>query len=196
VLAVLLGFVVLIAAALAIPVALKFRVAWPDTERLKLEVGWAFGLVRFRIDGAQGARSSSAGGRQSPRRRRRNDSSKRKLRIASLVRDQRFRRRLARFVGRTWRALGKDRVRIHLRIGLDDPADTGRLWAVLGPASALLADVREAALELQPDFHDEVFQLDGSGSVRVVPLHLLLLAAGLAVSPVVWRGLWQARAAA
>ena len=84
---------------------------------------------------------------------------------------------------------------LRLRIGLGDPADTGRLWALVGPLSGYLAASGQAVIAVEPDFVDSVFEARGSGALSVVPLRMLGLVTGLLLSPPVWRGLWRMRAA-
>ena len=94
-----------------------------------------------------------------------------------------------------WRAIGKRGLDLRLRIGLGDPADTGRLWALVGPLSGYLAASGQAVIAVEPDFVDSVFEARGSGALSVVPLRMLGLVTGLLLSPPVWRGLWRMRAA-
>ena len=68
-----------------------------------------------------------------------------------------------------------------MRIGLGDPADTGLLWAFLGPLSAL--PLRNAELRLEPEFVDPVLELEADGRLLLVPLRFLILAVAFALSP-------------
>ncbi|MDH3508770.1 MAG: DUF2953 domain-containing protein, partial [Gammaproteobacteria bacterium] len=87
-----------------------------------------------------------------------------------------------------WGAVRKQSILLRLRIGLGDPADTGRLWAIVGPVAGMLTAVRDATIEIEPEFFDPAFELDTSGSIRVVPLHIVYLVVSLMFSPSVWRG--------
>lgn len=62
---------------------------------------------------------------------------------------------------------------VHVRLGLGDPADTGRLWAVLGPLGAMLASLRRADVAIEPDFIEPVLDLDARGRLVLVPLRLM-----------------------
>lgn len=77
-----------------------------------------------------------------------------------------------RSVSDRWRALGKKDLSLRIRIGLGDPADTGRLWDFLGLVSALLAGVRSLSVLLQPEFADEILAVSGGGRLRVIPLQV------------------------
>ena len=84
---------------------------------------------------------------------------------------------------------------LRLRIGLGDPADTGRLWGFAGPVAGVLAGTGGASIEIVPEFFDETFELDSSGDIRLVPLQMVYLAAGLLLSPALWQGLKHLRTA-
>jgi hypothetical protein len=85
---------------------------------------------------------------------------------------------------------------LRVRVGLDDPADTGRLWGVVGPLAAALPRPAAARVAVAPEFAREALEIDGRGSVRIVPLRLLLVLLVFALSPVTLRALHAMRAAA
>lgn len=175
----LLLFLLFIVALLAIPLSLAFQVSRRDALKGSVELRWAFGLLRIRIPLEEGEGSS----RQAPRRRQ-------PLRFGSLG-DSAFRLRMLRFVGDLWRAMHKQDIYLQLRLGLGDPADTGRLWAVVGPVAALLASSGEARVAVEPEFMDAVFEIDAGGAVRIIPLQIIYLVLALLLSPAVWRAIRQ-----
>ena len=103
-----------------------------------------------------------------------------------------LRRRLWRFARDCWRAVRKDDVRVKCRIGLAEPADTGMLWGVLGPISGGLQTVSDCDILLAPEFSGESFQCEAEGRLRVYPIQLGGLFAGLLASPRLWRALLRA----
>ncbi len=185
-------FLVLLVGVLAIPLTLTFRLSLGDGRPSDVRFRWAFGLVDARP--RPGGRPASK--RKAKRRRRpdRRDASRRRGRnvIAALRRGD-FRARIVKFAKDSWRAIHKEDLTLRLRVGLGDPADTGQLWSVLGPVSGMLTNVRQASIQLEPDFVDATLQVDSSGSVRIVPLQLLYLTTALLLSPSVWRGLRRMR---
>jgi hypothetical protein len=103
-----------------------------------------------------------------------------------------FRQRVYRLVTDVWRAAHLHRLRLRMRLGLGDPADTGQLWAVLGPLSALAQGLRGADVHIEPAFMESVFEFHARGRLRVIPLQLLALALAFVLSPVcirAWRSL-------
>ena len=77
------------------------------------------------------------------------------------------------------------------RIGLGDPADTGRFWGMLSIVTGFLAMVREAVILLEPDFEQAVFEFDGQGSFRIIPLQMCLVMALFLLSPPALRAGWH-----
>jgi hypothetical protein len=199
--AVLLVLIVL----LAIPVTLRFNISWDGTLQQDVRVVWAFGLVRLRIASAPSSGDARAEGRPKkrlgrtrPRRRRERREAGREKRadVVRALRVRRFRRRLRRFIRTLWRSFHKDDIKLRIRIGLGDPADTGQLWALLGPISALLAIVREISVSLVPEFQEATFALDTSGKIRLIPGRLVVVVIALFLSPSFWLGMKTLRGAA
>ena len=182
----LLVLLVAVIALLAMPVTLSFRLAWPDVADNDVRLGWAFGLVRVNFPTTPAGPDRPSGqqpmDRQAP-------SSRRKVNVWAAIRQSGFRRRVGRFMGDLWRAVHKRDVRLRVRIGLGDPADTGQLWGAIGPVSGVLGNFRDIAIFIEPEFQEETLALAGSGRIRIVPLQLLYLAVGLGLSPAIWRGL-------
>lgn len=188
-------FLLLLVALLAIPVTLTFRLAWHQALQGQVQLGWAFGLLRVRIPLPKPASASSAGEKPLQKKARSREPARKGGTPFRLMRQKPFRRRIIRFVGDVWRAVHKEDVRLRLRVGLGDPADTGQLWAIMGPLAGVLANTREASIAIEPDFMDALFEFDGSGSIRFVPLQLLWLTLAMLLSPPVRRGMQQMRAA-
>ena len=182
-------------ALLAIPLTLTFQVAWPDVPRSKAEVTWAFGLLRKHITPAAQRRDEAARGDTRERTARARRPRSAQSGVLKALGQREFRDRILRFASDLWHAVHKRDVRLRLRVGLGDPADTGQLWGFLGPMAGLLGSVREIAIVLEPEFEDEVLEFDGDGCVRVVPLRLILLFIALMLSPALWRGIRRMRLA-
>ena len=178
----------LVVVLLSVPVVVAWRVAWPKGTGNDVELGWLFGLVRIPLSGLSDRAPSPA----SERPARREISGKTK--VFRAFRYKPFRRRLVRYVRRMWQLIEKRDVRIRVRVGLDDPAATGQLWAVVGPLAALLSALDPVVVSIEPDFANEALDLDSSGRLRIVPLRLLASTLALGLSPDLWRGLRLMRA--
>ena len=192
-LTVLVVFVLLIIALLAIPVTLSFSVFWLQTFQGYIKLQWLFGLVRLQLP-ALLAKSTTVDDEKLANIIGRFDSSvhKKKKHLAIIWRKG-FRQRIIRFVNDFWRAIHKQDIDLRIRIGLGDPADTGLLWAFVGPAAGMLSNVQEAFIKIEPEFTETTFELDGSGNIRLIPLQMIFLIVGLLLSPPVWQGIKQMR---
>lgn len=65
------------------------------------------------------------------------------------------------------------------RIGLDDPADTGRLWGMIQPLIHVLRGPRRL-IDLAPEFSGPCLDLAATGEVAILPLRLIRAAATFA----------------
>ena len=189
----MLAFLALLAiliGILAIPVAVAFRVSGlPFKEDVRLV--WAFGLVNVRLRESQDLDLEDLDDERGPTDE---DAASGGANPLAALKIREFRQRMLRFLRDLWQAVHKDDIRLHARLGLGDPADTGQLWALLGPLSGVLRSVEEAVIDVEPDFGEARFEFDGSGRVTIVPLRIIGIVLALAASPVFWRGVMAMRA--
>ena len=187
------AFLFLLIALLAIPITLRFHVSWREALQDDVRLLWAFGLVRVRIPLQTKARTHEAvTPKKKPRASKR--ASRKRLNVVAALRQPRFRRRIANFLKDLWHAVHKKNLSLRVRVGLGDPADTGQLWAIVGPAAGMLSTVRHASIHIEPEFVDPTFEVDGSGVIRLIPLQMIYLVIALLLSPPVWRGVREMRA--
>ena len=187
-------FLSLVVILLALPVTLTYQLSWKETLSASVRLNWAFGLVRADVSPGR-ATSKAVEPKAAGKKGRRSKKAKsRKANAMAAFRQPSFRRRIFRFVSDLWNAIHKKNVRLLVRAGLGDPSDTGRLWAVLGPLSGMLVRLRDARIMLEPDFLDATLEVDSSGTIRVIPLQITIIALGLLISPAVWRGMLVMRA--
>lgn len=185
-------FLSLIVILLAMPVTLTYQFSWKETPSANLRLNWAFGLVRADVSPDL---AKSGPDKSEPTRKkgaRRGKSTGRKNFMAA-IRQAPFRRRMLRFVSDLWRTIHKKNVQLLVRLGMGDPADTGRLWAVLGPLSGMLARLRDIRVTIEPDFLDATLEVDSSGTIRMIPLQIAIIVFGLLFSPPIWRGIMSMR---
>lgn len=116
-------------------------------------------------------------------------------RVAAFVQSRGLLRRARRYAGSIQRAIRVRELVGVARIGLDDPADTGELWGMVGPASVLLAR-RYPGFAIVPSFAGEEIDIEGRCRIAVVPLELLATTVAFALSPPFLRAAiaaWRAR---
>lgn len=177
---------ILLVGILAVPVTFQFDLHSDNGRRNDIYLRWAFGLVHLRIPTEKSTKAKE----RKPRKRR---SSRQRSSFLRVLRLKRLRRRVLRYIRDIWSAIHKDEVCARVRLGLDDPSDTGQLWAVVGPIAGILAAIEQISVNIEPVFSGAVFEFETAGRIRIIPLQLLILTAALLVSPTVWSAMWQMR---
>ncbi|MEE8176869.1 MAG: DUF2953 domain-containing protein [Acidobacteriota bacterium] len=79
---------------------------------------------------------------------------------------------------------------LRLRLGFDDPADTGVVWAFVGPLVAFLQAREAANVDVGAAFERETLEVDAAGKVRIVPAQLVSIGVMFVFSPVTLRAAW------
>ena len=178
---VLAGLLVL----LALPVEAAFRLEGIEAFTGQITIRWLFGLVRIRIPvpGVRERPAKPAAEREAARKRPRRKARRGPARVLAVLGQTAFRRRAYRLVEDLVRAVHVSQLRRRMRLGVGDPADTGRLWAVVGPLNAAAQGLRGAEVQIEPEFMDPVLEFRAQGRVLVVPLQVLALAVSFALSP-------------
>ncbi|MGA8890194.1 MAG: DUF2953 domain-containing protein [Anaeromyxobacteraceae bacterium] len=176
---------------LAIPLEVEFHLERRAATRGRVVIRWLFGAIHAEVSVPSGRR---AGKREKSRARARDGEQGRRRgrgrRMLSAIRDDAFRARAWRFAQELLRAARLDDVYLHARLGLGDPADTGRLWALLGPVGAAASALPGVDVRLEPEFLDPVLEVEARGKAVVVPLEILVLVGAFLVAPVslrTWR---------
>lgn len=174
----------LLALLLAVPLQVVFRVEGIEAFGARITLRWLFGLVRFRIrlpHGASGpgteSRAARSGAAAKPRERGG------RFDLPAALRQAAFRKRVFRLARDLLAAAHLHRVRLRMRLGLGDPADTGRLWAFLAPLQLMARRMRRADVQVEPDFIDAVFEFRAQGRLLLIPLQFVALIVGFALSP-------------
>jgi hypothetical protein len=191
---ILLAFLASVLALLAIPVDLAFSVQRHEgRQEARGTLGWLFGLVRVRLGGPK-ERVRAKPERPRPRRRRR--GRVRTRRATAMLRVEGFGWRLLRLARDLFRRIHIRDLSLEVRLGLADPADTGRLWGVVGPLIAMLPSSLVTRLAVEAEFTREALEVEGKGSIRIIPVQLLFVMLVFVLSPSTLRALHTARAAA
>ena len=90
------------------------------------------------------------------------------------------------------RILSSVRVRhldARLRIGLDDPADTGMLYAALWPVLVPLTYNSSTNVRLELSFEEPALEFTARGRIRVFPIQLVWSVLLFALSPAALRAM-------
>ena len=189
VVALLLGLMALF----SVPIDLVFRVRRERSLRASLSVRWMFGLVAFPI--RRQPRKKPA--KPKPEKPKKTGRGRRiALRVLEALRTPDFRRRALQFLKQVTAAVHLRNLALRLRVGFDDPADTGFFWAMFWPLIPLLPARPNVRLDVGPEFAGEAMEVDGQGEIRIIPAQMIWIAATFALSPVTLRtaGAQRARA--
>ena len=181
---------------LTIPLTLTYQLSWQQQLEGKAMLQWLFGLVRLQLAAPRDEQSAPEEKQIEGSTKHKSKKARKKLKPLAALRQKAFRKRILRFACDLWHAIRTRDLYLRIRVGLGDPADTGQLWALFGPLSGLLANIEDASIELEPEFIDDVFELDSSGKISVIPLQMLYLVLGLLCSPIFWRGMRRMHQAA
>lgn len=197
--AILSGLLVLL---LAIPIDLAFKINRIQQISGHVSIRWLFGLVGFRInipDTAKTGKTTTSNHLKNRKSHKIKSSAVKKQqlnapRFFSALKQSAFRRRFIRFIKDLLRAAHTHELFFCFRIGLGDPADTGQLWALLGPVAAIAANIRSAVVRIEPEFINPAFEMQSHGKFRLIPIQFIALVIAFALSPPsirVWRSLRQ-----
>jgi hypothetical protein len=187
---VLAGVVALLLVLLAAPVILRLEVHGHERIEGQAHLTAVFGVVKTDLRSATSKTRDRSGKRRTPRRRRPSArggfAALRTEGLAAAVR---------RLVGRLWRSIHVRHLDGLVVAGLEDPADTGMAWGLVGPVLSLTSQ-RWPDFRAEPCFDSARFEVDARGTLSVVPLRVLLVLLGFLFTPAVMRALvaaWRAR---
>jgi hypothetical protein len=182
--------------ALAVPLTVAFRIDRVTEVKGQVIFRWLFGVARLRI----GIPSPAKGGprhKKRPAKKAGKGKPRYAMRGVALLRQPAFRRRIVRFMKDLLRAVHARDLYLRLRIGLGDPADTGRLWGLLGPIAGIAASLHSAEVRIEPEFTAPVLELESHGEFHLIPLQIIAIAitfAGPSAILLAWRRLRRSNA--
>lgn len=183
----------LLIALLAVPLTVVFSVHRIKETKGVVRFRWLFGLVRFQLRIPQAAKARLRPARAEGEKAKSASQRERKAsagEVLSLIKQPAFRQRGYKFIRDMLRATHARNLFLRLRIGLGDPADTGCLWAIIGPIAALAQNLRSVAVRIEPEFVDPVFEIESHGRFRLVPIQFIALTVAFMLSPTMLRA-WR-----
>ncbi len=164
------AFIVLV---LCVPFDIALHMDMYERPKFRVRLVWLFGLISKEIRKAgkkpEGKKKDVDGKRQLRKGRRRVETIFAILRTKGLV------TQLKDLMRDTLSRLEIRELGANFRVGLDDPADTGLLFAFIGPATLFLSPYSSHRIRVQPAFGDEaVFEGCLYGTVRLRPIRLVI----------------------
>ena len=163
VVATLASLAVVIVLVLCIPLDAVLHIDIHGRPKFQMRLAWLFGLVSKEITRAK---------KKKPKEKKRKGRIKART-IFKILRTRGLLGQLRRLLWDIFRQLHIRDLRVNFRVGLDDPADTALLFALIGPATFFLGSSQVHEIRIEPSFEDEVvFEGYLHGAVRLVPIQL------------------------
>jgi len=188
---------------LAIPLTLDYKLSWSGSLNGELRFRWLFGLLKKNIPLSSFLqRDKNARNKWSKNKPKRNDRSKNSQKTGSLRQTTLFfhialrtdiKRRILKLVRSLWLSIDKRDLKLRLRLGLGDPADTGMMWAALGPVSALPINNEKMSVTFEPEFQKNTIEFDSSGEITLIPIQPIWLVVCFLLSPSLWLAFYRNR---
>ena len=168
--ATLAGLVGLVIFVLCVPLDMDFRVDLYGRPKLRLRLVWLFGLVNKELSREKKkAREKKEAAEGKPKKKRRVGFGAvlEILKVRGLAGQFKS---LLRGVIRSFRI---SQLEANFRVGLDNPADTGLLLAVIGPVTHILNRSFPYRIRVQPSFTEAVLEGFSSGNLSIRPIRLV-----------------------
>jgi hypothetical protein len=178
---------------LLVPVEVR---AWGEADdgvRGRVRVQWLFGLAHrdFPPRTPRGKPQADAGPPPAAKPKR----ARRPFSPLAMLRAPGFRPALRRLLRRLRHATLLRSWSLRLRVGSDDPAETGMILAALVPALPLLLLVPRGDVDLAPDWSGVAFAARAEAALRLLPLVATAAAVAFLLTPATWRAWRAARSA-
>ncbi len=166
----LAGLFALVVLVLSIPLDLAFRLDVHGRPKFSLKLVWLFGLVGKEL----GRRKKKAKLKKAkPEKAKEKKGGARKA--LKILRTKGLLRQIKVLVTDVLSSLSIRQLRADFRIGLDNPADTGLLFATIGPSLIFLSPSVRRSISIKPSFEVEaVLEGYAQAAVRLRPIRLLV----------------------
>lgn len=176
----ILGVILFFILLLAIPIDLIFYVEKDADFRSKVRVQWLYGLIGKDIRKKKKKPETKEEKRKRIIKafqsifRARGFLRKRSLKLfLALLRTRGFLRNIIKFARRVVKLIKVRNSKVDLQIGLSDPADTGLLFAVVGPAMVYIRSCSSLDIQVEPDFEQENLRGHFTGELRAFPISFI-----------------------
>ncbi len=168
VLIVLAGLVVLFVIVLCIPIDAVLEWDSNKKPRMWLRLVWLFGLVRFSPDRETKAKVESIGEKKA---RRRPGLAK----LLKIITTEGLFGKVAALVKSSLRQIRIEELKGDIRLELDDPADAGFVYAMLGAAYPIFRSTRLNRVRIEPVLGKEVvIRGNARAVIRLQPIRLVV----------------------
>ena len=183
----------IILAVLLIPVDITLELETYGDGRATTRVGWLFGLVKKEI----GTGKKKEGKKKPPgkeKEEKKKPEKKRKRDIKTFLSILRIKGLLSRLVKLGRGILGCFRVReldADLRVGLDDPVDTGIMYGLLHAVLIPSNSPGATRLRIEPVYDRPAFEINLHGTIRVILIQIVSYLLCFVFSRAGLRAIWS-----
>jgi hypothetical protein len=153
------GIIIVVILILSIPVEMAFDLEVPGEAKSRVRVGWLFGLVWKEI----------GRGKRKPKRKKRRGLKS----LLSLLITRELPGKLLKLVRQIVSRVKVRQLDADLRVGLDDPADTGMLCAFMWPALVSLRSSGPVKVRIEPSFAEPALEASVHGRIRLFPIEMV-----------------------
>ena len=168
----LASLAVILSLVLSVPLDMAFQVSVPGRPRFRMKLLWLFGLVSKEItrEKKPEEKKKAVKERRKPGERRRRFGD-----VFAILRTRGLLRQLRVLLSDILNRLKIRDLAADFRVGLGDPAETGLLFALIGPTTFCLSSSFPLQVRVQPSFADEAtFEGYSQGTVRLRPIQLVI----------------------
>ena len=166
------SLVALVIFVLCVPVGLALRMDASGRPRFSVRLAWFFGLVSTELK--EEKKKAKVEERKAEGKKEREHGKGNARLVFEALRTRGLLKRLFRLLRDILSRLKFKELGGDLRVGLDNPADTGLLFAFVTPTSLLLNSSSLYDIRVQPSFAEgAVFEGYLYGAVRVWPIQLI-----------------------
>jgi len=188
----LVSLVLLVVVMLASPVRFTVTIDTSATKRVHTKVNWFYGLLNFELkDYRKTPKKTKQAAVKSRTISKRRFSKITRKKVKFLLPSKGFKRRIFRFLLDFIKTINLSVSYFKLGFGLNDPAETGKLYALLFPLSIWLKQHGIKQTELIPHYMDYAFYLKSEINIQFVPLKQLGLIMQFLISPVIWQEFYR-----
>ena len=168
----LASLAVILILVLSVPLDTVLRVDVYGRPKFRLRLSWLFGLISKEV--GKGEKKPTEKKKVVKEKQKPAES---KRRIGDIFEILRTRGLLRQFIVLIRDVLRRFKIRdfiVDFRVGLGNPADTGLLFALIGPATFKMSSSFPHRIRVEPSFEDETaFEGYLSGTVRLQPIQLV-----------------------
>ncbi len=176
---ILIGIIILPLLLLAIPIQIDFVYDSSEQKKSQTRITWLFGLVHIRPNVSREPKEWENVFHEQPKKEKRKKRKKVKSHknglkaFIAVMQSKGFIRRIFRLFYEILTVAEISQLKACIFFGLDDPADTGRVYGLLAPSFSCLYAIPRVDFEAIPVFDRVIMAANIQTRIRVVPINYI-----------------------